>query len=165
MRKFRRISNDPTGKFSPPRHLPEGVSRLSAACWWITPVRPSRRPLLGLLRVRTFLDAINRRPHAEERLRGASRSTHGLDAAFLPIPQSLQIPVIPEPADSIGNGPARRSRRVAELAQCLFGAKVHLFSCYPNPRERDEGVAPTDSGSQFRAECDRQQSTVRNPKP
>jgi hypothetical protein len=34
----------------------------------------------GFLRMRTFLNAINDSPHAEERLQGASRSTHGVDA-------------------------------------------------------------------------------------
>jgi len=42
----------------------------------IEAVRPSRRPLRGLLRVRTFLNAIKVLPHAEERSQSASRSTH-----------------------------------------------------------------------------------------
>jgi hypothetical protein len=33
---------------------------------WISVVRPSRQPLRGLLRMRNFLNAINRIPHAEE---------------------------------------------------------------------------------------------------
>jgi hypothetical protein len=37
---------------------------------WISVVRPSRRPLRGLLRMRSFLNAINGLPHAEERPRG-----------------------------------------------------------------------------------------------
>jgi hypothetical protein len=55
-------------------------------------VRPSRQPLRGFLRLRTFLNAINNIPHAEERLlpdaacggssgqAGAFRSTHDIDA-------------------------------------------------------------------------------------
>src|SRR5260370_10948135 len=135
------------------------------SCWWITPVRPSRRPLLGLLRVRTLLDAINRGPHAEERLQSASRSTHGFDAALPPVPQSLQIPVIPEPADGIGNGLTRRSRCVAELARRLFRAEIHLFSRHPNPVERDEGVTPGNAGRQLRPDGDRKQHTVRDAEP
>src|SRR5271166_4706594 len=42
---------------------------------WINVVRPSRRPLRGLLRVRTLLNPINGSPHAEERSQSASRST------------------------------------------------------------------------------------------
>ena len=38
-------------------------------------MRPSRRPLRGLLRVRTVLNPINGLPHAEERSESASRST------------------------------------------------------------------------------------------
>jgi hypothetical protein len=59
---------------------------------WMSAVRPSRQPPCpeeppqaasrrgGFLRMRTFLNAINDTPHAEERLQGASRSTHGVDA-------------------------------------------------------------------------------------
>jgi hypothetical protein len=47
---------------------------------WIGAVRPSRQPLRGFLRMRTFLNAINDTPHAEERPKGASRSTHDVDA-------------------------------------------------------------------------------------
>jgi hypothetical protein len=50
---------------------------------WINVVRSSRQPLRGFLRMRTLLNAINRSPHAEERPKGASRSTHGLAAALL----------------------------------------------------------------------------------
>ncbi len=39
--------------------------------------------LRGFLRVRDFLNATDRLPHAEERLRGASRSTHDTDAALV----------------------------------------------------------------------------------
>src|SRR6202040_1887819 len=148
------------------RHLPEGVSTLWApSCWWITPVRPARRPLCGLLRVSTLLDAISHGPHAEERLLGASRSTHGFDAALPPVPQSLQIPVIPEPADSVGNGLARRPRRVAELARRLFRAEIHLLSRHPNPVERDERLAPGNAGRQLRPDGDRKQHTVRDLEP
>jgi hypothetical protein len=48
----------------------------------ISTVRPSRQPLRGFLRMRTFLNAIKDTPHAEERLKGASRSTHKVDAAL-----------------------------------------------------------------------------------
>jgi hypothetical protein len=48
---------------------------------WISAVRPSRRPPCGLLRMRDFLNAIKGFPHAEEHPKGASRSTHGRDAA------------------------------------------------------------------------------------
>jgi hypothetical protein len=50
---------------------------------WISAVRPSRQPLRGFLRMRTFLNAIEDIPHAEERLKGASRSTHDVDAALV----------------------------------------------------------------------------------
>src|SRR5712671_1930489 len=36
---------------------------------WIDAVRPSRRPLRGLLRMRDFFSSINDIPHAEERRR------------------------------------------------------------------------------------------------
>jgi len=48
---------------------------------WANAVRPSRRPRRGLLRMRKLLGAIKKPPHAEERLKGASRSTHGANAA------------------------------------------------------------------------------------
>jgi hypothetical protein len=51
---------------------------------WIGVVRPSRRPLRGLLRMRNFLTAIKGLPHAEEHPKGASRSTHGLAAGLFP---------------------------------------------------------------------------------
>jgi hypothetical protein len=56
---------------------------------WIGVVRPSRRPLRGLLRMRNFLNAIKALPHAEERPTGASRSTHSLTAALLSPPRSI----------------------------------------------------------------------------
>ncbi len=43
---------------------------------WIKAVRPSRRALWTLLRVRTFLNSIKVLPHAEERSQSASRRTH-----------------------------------------------------------------------------------------
>jgi hypothetical protein len=49
---------------------------------WISAVRPSRQPLRGFLRMRTFLTAIKNIPHAEERLKGASRSTHNIVAGL-----------------------------------------------------------------------------------
>src|SRR5262249_44263557 len=49
---------------------------------WTRSVPPSRRPLRGLLRMRNFLNAIKGTPHAEERPKGASRSTYGRNAAF-----------------------------------------------------------------------------------
>jgi hypothetical protein len=56
----------------------EAVKKLTSG--WIGAVRSSRQPLRGFLRMRTFLNAINDIPHAEERLKGASRSTHDIDA-------------------------------------------------------------------------------------
>jgi hypothetical protein len=76
------------------------------ASGWIDAVRPSRQPppVLawgrlcpeeppqaasrrgGFLRMRTFLNALKDIPHAEERLKGASRSTHDVDAALRTIP-------------------------------------------------------------------------------
>ncbi|HEY4039985.1 MAG TPA: hypothetical protein VGM15_14280, partial [Burkholderiaceae bacterium] len=50
---------------------------------WSSAVRPSRQPLRGFLRMRTFLNGIKDIPHAEERLKGASRSTHYVDAALV----------------------------------------------------------------------------------
>src|SRR6516164_4582589 len=41
------------------------VKELSIA--WISAVRPSRQPLRGFLRMRSFLNVINQVPHAEER--------------------------------------------------------------------------------------------------
>ena len=43
-------------------------------------MRPSRRPLHGLLRMRNFLMLSKGLPHAEERPQDASRSTHDRDA-------------------------------------------------------------------------------------
>src|SRR5216684_778111 len=43
---------------------------------WLILVRPSRRPLCGLLRMRSFLNSIKSLPHPEERPAGASRRTH-----------------------------------------------------------------------------------------
>jgi hypothetical protein len=48
---------------------------------WISAVRPSRRPLRGLPRMRSFLNAIKGSPHAEEHPEGASRSTRDRAAA------------------------------------------------------------------------------------
>jgi UDP-N-acetylmuramate dehydrogenase len=48
---------------------------------WTSVVRPSRRPLRGLLRMRDICDAIKGLPHPEERPESASRRTHGRDAA------------------------------------------------------------------------------------
>src|SRR6266851_3666548 len=48
---------------------------------WMTLVRPSRRPLCGLLRMRFFLNSIISLPHPEERSEGASRRTHDAHAA------------------------------------------------------------------------------------
>jgi hypothetical protein len=44
-------------------------------------VRPSRQLLRSFLRMRDFLNAIKGFPHAEEHPKGASRSTHGRNAA------------------------------------------------------------------------------------
>jgi hypothetical protein len=49
---------------------------------WISAVRPSRQLLRSFLRMRDFLNAIKGFPHAEEHPKGASRSTHGRDAAY-----------------------------------------------------------------------------------
>src|SRR5437868_15165425 len=57
----------------------EAVRKLTTG--WISAVRPSRQPLCGFLRMRNSSHAINDFPHAEERLPGASRSTHSRDAA------------------------------------------------------------------------------------
>src|SRR5262252_3898341 len=54
--------------------------RKSLKCW-IQIVRPSRRPLRGLLRMRTDFRAILSFPHPEERPEGASRRTHDSKAA------------------------------------------------------------------------------------
>jgi hypothetical protein len=48
---------------------------------WINTVRPSRQLLRSFLRMRHFLNAIKGFPHAEEHPKGASRSTHGRNAA------------------------------------------------------------------------------------
>jgi len=45
-------------------------------------VRPSRQPLRDFLRMRIFLNVINDIPYPEEHLKGASRSTHDVDAAL-----------------------------------------------------------------------------------
>jgi hypothetical protein len=44
-------------------------------------VPPSREPLRGFLRMRKFFNVICDRPHAEERPKGASRSTRDANAA------------------------------------------------------------------------------------
>jgi len=53
---------------------------------WIGVVRPSRQPLRGFLRMRRFVNAIDDKPHAEERLKGASRSTADADATTFHYP-------------------------------------------------------------------------------
>src|SRR5580704_17313127 len=55
-------------------HLREG---------WTGAVRPSRRPLRGLLRMRNFLNALTNYPYPEERPKGASRRTLIVDAALV----------------------------------------------------------------------------------
>src|SRR5260370_1174235 len=50
-----------------------GVSRFQV---WMILVRPSRRPLRGLLRMRFFLNPIKSLPHPEVRPPGTSRRTH-----------------------------------------------------------------------------------------
>jgi hypothetical protein len=65
--------------------------------------RPSRQPLRGFLRMRTFLNVINDIPHAEERLKGASRSTHNIDAA----PRSLPSAILSQARWSVYNNNAR----------------------------------------------------------
>ena len=47
---------------------------------WIYNLRPSRRPLRALLRMRFFFYAVKNTPHAEEHPKGASRSTQDADA-------------------------------------------------------------------------------------
>jgi hypothetical protein len=49
---------------------------------WISTVRSSRLPLRGFLRMRNSANAIKVFPHAEERSKSASRSTHDRDAAL-----------------------------------------------------------------------------------
>ena len=51
------------------------------AVGWIGALRPSRQLLRSFLRMRNFLNYIKGLPHAEERLQGASRSTHDRNAA------------------------------------------------------------------------------------
>jgi hypothetical protein len=80
------------------KHLPQyrftGESRCPRQKWipafeavmkftigWICAVRPSRQLLRSFLRMRDFLNALKGFPHAEEHPKGASRSTHGCDAA------------------------------------------------------------------------------------
>jgi hypothetical protein len=53
-------------------------------------VRPSRRPR-GLLRMRNFINAIKGLPHAEERQKGASRSTHYLASTLLLLCKSIFV--------------------------------------------------------------------------
>jgi TonB family protein len=50
---------------------------------WTGAARPSRRPLHGLLRIRSFLSSISGFRHAEEHPVGASQSTHDRDARLL----------------------------------------------------------------------------------
>jgi hypothetical protein len=69
--------------------FPAKVGVRKSTIVWIGVVRPSRRPLRGLLRMRNFLNAIKGLPHAEERPTGASRSTHSLAAALLSPPRSI----------------------------------------------------------------------------
>jgi hypothetical protein len=57
----------------------EAVRKLTIG--WIGAVRPSRQLLRNFLRMRNFLNAIKGFPHAEERPKGASRSTHSRRAA------------------------------------------------------------------------------------
>jgi hypothetical protein len=48
---------------------------------WIGAVRPSRQPLRGFLRMTENTNSINVLRYGEERLKGASRTTHNIDAA------------------------------------------------------------------------------------
>jgi hypothetical protein len=48
---------------------------------WIGAVRPSRQPLRGFLRMTENTNSINGLRYDEERLKGASRTTHSIDAA------------------------------------------------------------------------------------
>ena len=47
---------------------------------WIDNLRPSRRPLRALLRMRFFFYAVKNTPHAEEHPKSASGSTQDADA-------------------------------------------------------------------------------------
>jgi hypothetical protein len=47
---------------------------------WINAVRPSRQPLRGFLRMTEIINAIKGLRHGEERLKGASRTTHSIGA-------------------------------------------------------------------------------------
>jgi hypothetical protein len=59
---------------------------------WLDQHRESFETALRcLLRMRDFLNATKGLPHAEERLKGASRSTHSLPAAHLSLRQSISL--------------------------------------------------------------------------
>ena len=88
----------------------EAVKELTIG--WISAVRPSRQPPRGFLRMRPFLNAINNIPHAEERLKGASRSTHNIDA----VPRSLASAILSH---------ARRRLSARSLGGCSFALRHH----------------------------------------
>src|ERR1700730_4630247 len=80
---------------------------------WISIVRPSRRPLRGLLRMRSFLSAIKGLPHAEERPKRArlEARTASLQLVFWRVgqfPDSLE-----------GRDPSCRRSRVLKRCQRL----------------------------------------------
>src|SRR5215472_1039335 len=58
---------------------------------WIGALRPSTRPLRGLLRMRKDLNAINGIPHGEVARAARPRTTHGADAAFYPHPARVLL--------------------------------------------------------------------------
>src|SRR5262249_42410831 len=62
-------------------------------------VRPSRRPLHGLLRIRDFLNATKGLPHPEGLPKGASRSTHSSAAAITAAAIAAALFAIPAIAD------------------------------------------------------------------
>ena len=105
---------------APAKWIPafEGVKKSTIA--WISVARPSGRPRRGLLRMRNFLHNIKALPHAEERPKGASRSTHCLASALLSLCRSIFL-------TASFAGKARRGGRAASIESSVALAVFAVF--------------------------------------
>ena len=75
------------------------LARRSGRSQYLIGMRPSRRPLRGLLRMNDFLNAIKGLHHPEERPEGASRRTHDSIAALTAAALSTALIALPAIAD------------------------------------------------------------------
>jgi hypothetical protein len=63
----------------------------AAEAGWISTMRPSRRPLRGLLRLRNFLNAIKNSPHAEGAHRARLEARTASMQSFFPVLRSAIV--------------------------------------------------------------------------